>query len=180
MIRCLKCHSDQVDEVVVEYMRYYYCQGCGKIYERALDSSDGRIMSEITKSGLKHFIIGALIEKNSKYLMIKRRSYPFGYSFPFGHIHYGETKEEALKREVFEETGLLPKKYKLLFSGDINSKCHYGSDLHHLDFYEFTAIDTNLPILSNESEILNWYNREEISKLPLTFVAKMVFNKMIK
>lgn len=47
----------------------------------------------------------AIIEKNGKILFMKL-SYLDGYGLPGGIIKSGETIEDALKREVYEETGL--------------------------------------------------------------------------
>jgi ADP-ribose pyrophosphatase YjhB (NUDIX family) len=53
-----------------------------------------------------HYSVGALIQKDGKYLLIDREIKPYGYAGPAGHIDEGETKEQALVREVKEETGL--------------------------------------------------------------------------
>ena len=57
-----------------------------------------------------HQVVVAVIEKSGKFLLGKRslhkKSAP-GYWCPItGRIEHGETQEEALAREVFEEAGL--------------------------------------------------------------------------
>lgn len=38
--------------------------------------------------------------------MIERKNPPYGWALPGGFVDYGETLEEAARREAFEETGL--------------------------------------------------------------------------
>ncbi len=64
-----------------------------------------------TKDG-KHRVVktttGAIIEKDNKILLTKRNIEPFkGYwCLPGGHIEYFEPAEQAIIREIKEETGL--------------------------------------------------------------------------
>lgn len=62
--------------------------------------------------------IGVIIKKKNKILLLKRsQSVSHGkgqWSFPGGHLEFGEKPEEAAQREVFEETGLRIKDLKLV------------------------------------------------------------------
>jgi len=55
-------------------------------------------------------VYGILIEKG-KILLLKQKR---GFDFPGGGMELGETIEQALKREFFEETGLCVKQNQLL------------------------------------------------------------------
>jgi len=50
--------------------------------------------------------VDCIIGKGNGIVLIKRRFKPKGWALPGGIVEYGETLEEAVKREMLEETGL--------------------------------------------------------------------------
>lgn len=59
--------------------------------------------------GILNIRVGAIIMKNDRFLMVENDRFDHMYSVG-GRIKFGETAEEAVVREVFEETGM---KWKL-------------------------------------------------------------------
>ena len=55
--------------------------------------------------GFVNLRVGAIIQKDGKFLMVGNRRVDYLYSVG-GRIQFGETAEEAVVREVFEETGV--------------------------------------------------------------------------
>ena len=119
------------------------------------------------------------IEKDGKYLLIyrnkKKNDMNQGkYIGIGGHIEKGETKEEALIREVKEETDLIINSYKyrakLLFINDDYS------EIMHL----FTSDDASGELTNdcNEGELV-WVDKDKILDLP-TWEGDRAFLKIME
>jgi 8-oxo-dGTP diphosphatase len=179
-LTCLICKNDTIEEIVKEYKRHYYCSTCDAVYERAYDNSYGRDLVIQTEKGLVHLCVGALIERDARFLLLKRRAYPFGYALPAGHVEYNEEPKAALKREVLEETGLKVRNMKELYHGEVKgSKCRYGADTHIWHYYSAECGD-DAPVLNPESETIGWYSINEIKALDLIPSARFIFDKLSK
>ena len=50
--------------------------------------------------------VDIIIEINGGIVLIERKNPPYGWALPGGFVDYGETLENAARREAFEETGL--------------------------------------------------------------------------
>lgn len=50
--------------------------------------------------------VDAVIRTSEGIVLVKRRHPPFGWALPGGFVEVGETVEQAVVREAFEETGL--------------------------------------------------------------------------
>ena len=105
------------------------------------------------------------IKDNDKYLLLYRNKekddFNKGkYLGVGGHLEKGETKEQALLREVKEETGLTLLRYtyhaKLLF---INDDYQEIMHLYSADQFQGELIDCD------EGELV-WINKEDVLKVP--------------
>jgi len=117
--------------------------------------------------------VGAIIEKDGRILLIKRNHEPFkGYwCIPGGHIDFGETPEEAIKREVNEETGLTVKKLKFF---DYYSEIYKEIKWHAVALIFICKAEGNVKICPKEVKEHKWLNEKEALKQKLAFEHKRI------
>ena len=83
--------------------------------------------------------VDALVEKEGKILLIKRKYPPYGWALPGGKVECGETLEEAIIRELKEETNLIAKRvtrYNIFDKPDRDPRFHAISVTFIIDSYE--------------------------------------------
>ncbi|MBI5733288.1 NUDIX domain-containing protein [Candidatus Jorgensenbacteria bacterium] len=124
-----------------------------------------------------HYSVGALIQEKGRYLLIERGVPPPGFAGIAGHIDQNETPEEALKREVEEESGLKIQRYELLFQEFITwNWCSKGVTGHYWYLFE-CQVSGEIKINVRETKSIKWYTAEEIRTLALEPVWKHWFEK---
>jgi len=99
----------------------------------------------------------AIIERDGKVLVMHSRKFDY-YKFPGGGIEQGETPEEALVREVREESGYTVKPETIEEYGSVLRRNRDGKDpegiFEQQNFYYFCEIgDERVPIVQEEYEI---------------------------
>ena len=110
----------------------------------------------------RFLVVAALIEKDGKVLLTQRspnKHLGMTWEFPGGKVEYGETDEEALKRELQEELGI---------EIDVGSRafetCHgYGSREVHLLIYKAKLI-AGVPEAIDVNSLQWAYPKELLSK----------------
>ncbi len=142
---CPFCKKD-LEIKIQENKERKWCPDCNWIYYPRVASS-----------------VLALIVKKDKVLMVKRARKPYKntWMFPAGFIDFAEHPEEALAREVKEETGLDIKKTKLL-------KIYQCKDdpraMGHIVFcYQVDVKDGRLSTDEDENSDICWF---DIDNLP--------------
>jgi nucleoside triphosphatase len=112
--------------------------------------------------------VGALIfNPERKILLIKGEKFKETYVIPSGHIEVGETFEEALRREVKEETGLDIDNIQLLSLQESIFNPHYFTKRHFL-YIDFACTTTSTQVtLNEECREFVWVTLPDALNLPL-------------
>ncbi|MBW2974765.1 NUDIX hydrolase [Candidatus Woesearchaeota archaeon] len=112
--------------------------------------------------------VGAVIENDGKVLLVKRNCEPFKgfWSLPDGHIDFGETAEQAVIREVKEETGLTIKRPMFLgYRDELYPDINWHGEV--LVFHGKAEGRKNID--GDEIIDIGWFDLKEASGMNLAF-----------
>jgi len=146
-----------------------------KKYCKAFKESKQELIPQTKKKMLKdiHAVI-AIIKKGDKYFLQKRISKGLladMWEFPGGKIEIGETKEQALARELKEEINVNLKSARYLF----NVKHFYTQFRVNLSVFECSLV--NDPIIDKTHL---WVNYKNFSKYPMPSGSVKIINLLDK
>lgn len=124
--------------------------------------------------GILNIRVGAIIMKDGKLLMVGNERANYLYSVG-GRIKFGETAEEAVVREVLEETGVKMEIDRLgfvhenYFYGDAPS--NLGRLIYEISFFFYMKVPSDFAPISksftedNSREQLKWISLDEDIKM---------------
>jgi len=113
--------------------------------------------------------VGALIiDPEGRILLVKSHKWKGYFSVPGGHVEFGETLEEAVVREVEEETGLRVHPVKLL----LVQEAIYAPEFYlprHFIFFDYLCElkGGGLSLDKKELQAYLWTSAEQALGLPL-------------
>lgn len=112
--------------------------------------------------------VGAVIfNPEGKILLCKSHKWENKYVIPGGHIELGESMEEALKREILEETGLSIYNIKLISLKE-SIYSHKFHEKKHFIFIDYMCnTDSSDVILNDEAEEYEWVDMDSIENYDL-------------
>ena len=123
--------------------------------------------------------VDGIVKKGNEIILIKRKNYPFksSWALPGGYLEYNEKTEDAVIREIFEETGLVTKIMHLIgvYSDPkrdprghtvsiiyelkiLKGKLEFGDDASDVNFFNLTKLPDNLSF--DHKKIINDYLKE--------------------
>lgn len=122
--------------------------------------------------------VGCIIEKDNKILLALRNNEPFKdyWCLPGGHIDFGEAPEEAVKREVKEETNL-DVRPKFL---DYYNEFYEDYDWHAVVLIFYAKAEEEAKKDEKEVKEIGWFTEEQIFNLKLAFEHKKVLEDYFK
>ena len=139
----------------------------------------------VCDDGILNIRVGAIIIKDEKVLMVGNERANYLYSVG-GRIKFGETAEEAVVREVFEETGIQMEIDRLgfihenYFYGDAPS--NLGKLIYEISFYFYMKTPRDFVPISesftedNYKEHLKWVSLDEDIKMYPEFLKTELKN----
>jgi len=99
---------------------------------------------------------------------------PGRWCLPGGKIGYGETVEQAVKRELFEETSLVCNAMRFIFHQD--SLPLEAGGMHCINLYLECNVDGTIK-LNEESSQFAWISQDELEKIGLRVInLERMFN----
>lgn len=125
--------------------------------------------------------VGALIfNPQGKIFLVKTHKWQDKYCIPGGHIELAETMEEALNREIKEETGLDVSDIKFLcFHEFVFEKTFWKK--RHFIFLNFICKTRSKEVkLNNEAQGFIWATPKEALKLPLEFYTRKTIKEYMR
>ena len=135
--------------------------------------------------GILNIRVGGIIMKDGKILMVGNERANYLYSVG-GRIKFGETAEEAIVREVYEETGVKMEIDRLgfvhenYFYGDAPS--NLGKLIYEISFFFYMKVPSDFAPISesftedNSKEHLKWVSLDEDIKMYPEFFRKELKN----
>ena len=123
--------------------------------------------------------VGALITHRGKILMIRTRKWSNKWGIPGGKIERGETAEEALRREVREETGLTLGNLRFVMVQDCVDSPEFHQPAHFLLLNYLAEADTDTVVLNEEAEEFRWVTAEEAMGMDLNTPTRILLKRVV-
>ncbi len=124
--------------------------------------------------------VGALIHDGvGKILMVRTRKWSDKWGIPGGKIERGEASEDALRREIMEETALGISDIRFVMVQDCIDSPEFFRPEHFLLLNYLAKSDSHEVTLNDEAEEFAWITMEDAFKLDLNTATKILLDRVI-
>lgn len=110
---------------------------------------------------------GFVINPENKLLLIRGDKWNGAYVVPGGHVEFGETFEQALIRELHEETGLAITNPVFLGIQEAVQDPNFSANRHFILVDYMCQCNNTNTTPSKEAQEFIWVTRDDALKLPL-------------
>ena len=125
--------------------------------------------------------VGALIFNPAReVLMIRTHKWSNLWGIPGGKIKWGEPAEDALRREVMEETGLQIRDIQFVLVQDCIHSKEFFRDAHFVLLNYTANSDGGLVTLNDEAEEYQWLTPKAASDLPLNTPTRILLESVFR
>lgn len=123
--------------------------------------------------------VDAIIQKSSSLLLIKRKNHPFKNQFalPGGFVNEGETIENAIVREVYEETSLEVHPIDILGVYSDPTRDPRG---HIMSVVFIVLVIRGIPTAGDDAQEISWIPINKIDEIEIAFDHKLLIHDYLK
>ena len=122
--------------------------------------------------------VGALLLFQDKILMVRTSKWNNKWGIPGGKIERGEAAEDALRREVKEETALEAANIRFVMVQDCIDSTEFQKPAHFLLLNYTAEVNSDAVQLNQEAEVYQWVTPEEARAMDLNTPTRLLLDKV--
>lgn len=115
--------------------------------------------------------VGAIIVREGRVLLVRRGNEPGKglWSVPGGKLEWGESLEDAVRREALEETSLVVEVVRLAGVSELRFPEDTGSPEYHYVLLDYVCRSlSGEPACASDAEAIEWFDLDAVEHLAST------------